>query len=356
MAMEVESASNFDWANDAFVALNHPNAAATSDKWTTFNQSQASSFGIPPSLLTQSTVERYGQVTPPEELSPADHSVCFRQQSPPVERLRNEVSWPVDTQMQALANYHPSPVQASDQEQSPQHSHPSPKRRRTTRAASANQNQAVPVNPARNAPEASPQPVKRKRGRPKSQPQPSVEAYDPDGFPFQVSSARQTHLEKNRVAAHKCRQRKKEYINSLETRAREFSSRNKQLKENVALLREEVLELKNEVLRHAGCGFWAVDEYLARCAGDLLGIDGRGRTMGFTKSLSQCNNGNTASSPSLSTVTETRELASITPDAKIDREARHESITSQDMIDTPEEWGGLELLKDIDEDMVDEAA
>ena len=39
------------------------------------------------------------------------------------------------------------------------------------------------------------------------------------------------------------------------------------------MLREEVLSLKNEVLRHAGCGFWAVDKYLARYAGDLLGIE-----------------------------------------------------------------------------------
>jgi hypothetical protein len=46
------------------------------------------------------------------------------------------------------------------------------------------------------------------------------------------------------------------------------------LKENAALMRKEILELKNEVLRHAECSFWAVDEYLARCAGDLLGMDG----------------------------------------------------------------------------------
>lgn len=117
----------------------------------------------------------------------------------------------------------------------------------------------------------SPQPPKRKRGRPRSQPQ-MVEACTANGFPFQVSSAHQSHLEKNRVAAHKCRMRKKEYINGLERRAWEYSNKNKLLKENVALLREEVLELKNEVLRHAGCGLWAVEEYLARCVGDLLGI------------------------------------------------------------------------------------
>jgi hypothetical protein len=99
-----------------------------------------------------------------------------------------------------------------------------------------------------------------------------VETYTADGFPFQHSSACHSHLEKNRVAAHKCRQRKKKYMDGLEARAQEFSSENKTLKENVAMLREEVLSLKNEMLRHAGCGFWAVDEYLSRCAGNLLEI------------------------------------------------------------------------------------
>jgi len=99
-----------------------------------------------------------------------------------------------------------------------------------------------------------------------------VKACTAGGFLFQVPSARQSYLEKNRVAAHKCRMRKKDYINGLEGRAREYSNKNKLLKEKVALLREEVLELKNEVLQHARCGFWVIEEYLARCAGDLLSI------------------------------------------------------------------------------------
>jgi hypothetical protein len=159
-----------------------------------------------------------------------------------------------------------------------------------------------------------------------------IEAYTADGYPFQVSSARQTHLEKNRVAAHKCRQRKKEYINGLEGRAREFSNKNKMLKENVALLREEVLTLKNEVLRHAGCGFWAVDEYLARCAGDLLGMDAPG--MGARKSASQYSR---TESPAMST-------------GHIQR-PREASIMSMSSSASPD-FGGLELLKDFtDEDM-----
>jgi hypothetical protein len=39
------------------------------------------------------------------------------------------------------------------------------------------------------------------------------------------------------------------------------------------MLREQVLNLKNEVLRHAGCGSWAIDKYVERCAGNLLGVE-----------------------------------------------------------------------------------
>jgi hypothetical protein len=63
--------------------------------------------------------------------------------------------------------------------------------------------------------------------------------------------------------------KKNEYTNELEDRAREHTAKNKVLWENVMMLREELLELKNEALRHVGCGFWAVNAYPARCA-DVL--------------------------------------------------------------------------------------
>ena len=251
-----------DWAHSTYVALNH--SVPSDQKWPAFASGSQPSFTIPPSVLSQASIERYGQVTPPEDSSPTSSTSSAREDSIPVEQLKNESLWPqrqVDQHKQQQQQK--SPLEAS---------RPLAKRRRTSRQTAANANQ-VDSTPAQ-APDAAanPQPPKRKRGRPKSQPQ-MVEAYTADGFPFQVSSARQSHLEKNRVAAHKCRQRKKEYIGTLETRAREFSAKNKALKENVAMLRDEVLSLKNEVLRHAGCGFWAVDEYLARCAGDLLGME-----------------------------------------------------------------------------------
>lgn len=322
--MEIETPHSFGWANDAFVALHDPNSKQSQSNWP-YSSSESTrnpAFTIPPSLLTHATIERYGQVTPPEEQSPADSRRDLRDGSIPVEQLRNETFWPEPQSLSKLTHASPSEEQQE----------PSPKRRRTSRQASANQPQPSQPTPL-DVSDANPQPPKRKRGRPKSQPQ-MVEAFTADGFPFQVSSARQSHLEKNRVAAHKCRQRKKEYINGLEGRARDFSTKNKMLKESVAMLREEVLGLKNEVLRHAGCGFWAVDEYLARCAGDLLGMEAP------TTNISASRH-NSSHSLSMSTNQLTGQES---------RGERAESIISDDSDD----FGGLELLKDFDDDDMDE--
>ncbi|KAF2732640.1 hypothetical protein EJ04DRAFT_306583 [Polyplosphaeria fusca] len=328
--MEVISTQPFDWAHDTFVALNEN----PTEKWASFN-AQQSPFAVPPNLLTHSSVERYGQITPPEDkLSPADdvrRDSGYREGSIPVEHLHNEMPWPVERSLQPLQDFNDAHEQPSGPNTS------ALKRRRSSKdRATANHTAPAPHSPRDQnaaATNKAPQP-KRKRGRPKAQPQ-TVEAFTQDGVPVQVTSARQNHLEKNRVAAHKCRQRKKVYIDSLELRARDFSSKNKILKENVALLREEVLGLKNEVLRHAGCGFWAVDEYLARCAGDLLGLDSHGQKL------------NTTHSPTFAPT-----------DMSLfeqERESSMDAPLNQDMT-SPEEddYGGLELLRDFDGDDDDE--
>jgi len=340
--MEVDTQNNqFNWANDTFAALNDH---VSSEKWLGYSNAPAfaqSGFTIPPSLLSHGSIERFGQVTPPEELSPADpRRDSARESSIPLEELKNEALFP-DHQLQALQNYEP-------QQQSSPHDSPvqdaserSSKRRRTTKPSASHVHESSPTKSASSQSQqddANPQPPKRKRGRPKSQPQ-MVEAYTADGFPFQVSSARQSHLEKNRVAAHKCRMRKKDYINGLEDRARIFTTKNKALKENVAMLREEVLGLKNEVLRHAGCGFWAVDEYLARCAGDLLGMKPPAGTPG---------SGSMQQTPTLATTT-------LQPDA-MHRASSSASLPSSGNSDSPDhdDYGGFDMLEDMDMDDMDE--
>lgn len=339
--MELDQAAHpFDWANDTYMALSDP-ACTSPEKWAAMSQPQPSmppsAFTFPSTLLTESSIERFGQITPPADLSSSDqhreHDKPEREGSISVEQLHSELSWPGAQDIQALADYQPSPKDQPHQSlPSPTELSPkerAPKRRRTSKQSETNQS---PPEPApQHTTETPAQPQKRKRGRPKSQPQ---MAYTADGFPFQVSSTRQSHLEKNRVAAHKCRQRKKEYINGLEGRAREYSAKNKALKDNVAMLREEVLSLKNEVLRHAGCGFWAVDEYLARCAGDLLGVD---RPLGTSSNQRQSAH---SKSPDLGSLDNTR----------LHREDSIASLPSQVSMDSMDDhYTGFDLLEDIDD-------
>lgn len=355
--MDIDSSHPFDWAQDTYLALNDSDYPTTQEKWAAGlsqppHSLTPSAFSFSPALLQEATVERYGQITPPEDLSPAEprRDSATRETSIPVDQLRREVSWPgPHNSLQALVDYQPAQEQDSNQtdnhpEEIRSHLSSPPanaaKRRRTSKQATTNHAHTTPASHQTSSTTTTttvaddldnPQPPKRKRGRPKSQPQ-MVEAFTAEGYPIQVSSARQSHLEKNRVAAHKCRQRKKEYINGLEGRAREYSSRNKALKDNVAMLREEVLTLKNEVLRHAGCGFWAVDEYLARCAGDLLGME-RPRMTPQASALSM-----STKSPTCTTMDPTNTHRASSTDSSIDS-----------LSPSMDDFAGFDLLEDIDE-------
>lgn len=96
------------------------------------------------------------------------------------------------------------------------------------------------------------------------------------------------------------------------------------------MLREEVLSLKNEVLRHAGCGFWAVDEYLAQCAGDLLGMDGNANSMRQQQQQQQ----------------KEREVEQRRMSSSV--ESMAEDSPGADMDE--DDYAGLDFLNDIEED------
>ncbi|KNG79942.1 putative bZIP transcription factor (Atf21) [Aspergillus nomiae NRRL 13137] len=82
--------------------------------------------------------------------------------------------------------------------------------------------------------------------------------------PRQERAKREKFLERNRLAASKCRQKKKEHTKHLEIRYREVSSRKSELEAEIEHLRGEVLNLKNEMLRHAQCGDEAIKLHLAQ--------------------------------------------------------------------------------------------
>ena len=75
---------------------------------------------------------------------------------------------------------------------------------------------------------------------------------------------RERFLERNRLAASKCRQKKKENTQQLELRYKEQSDKKELLVTEIARLRSEILGLKNEVLRHAQCGDEPIKLHLAQ--------------------------------------------------------------------------------------------
>ncbi|RUP48047.1 hypothetical protein BC936DRAFT_145022, partial [Jimgerdemannia flammicorona] len=73
---------------------------------------------------------------------------------------------------------------------------------------------------------------------------------------------RRRFLERNRMAASKCRQKKKAWMQELESRSDEITNRNKALHMLVANLKEEVLMLKDQLLAHRGCGCNVIQQYV----------------------------------------------------------------------------------------------
>ncbi|KAL1976018.1 hypothetical protein VTN31DRAFT_4410 [Thermomyces dupontii] len=83
---------------------------------------------------------------------------------------------------------------------------------------------------------------------------------DPD--PEQLK--RERFLERNRLAASKCRQKKKEHTMQLESKFKEQSDKRDELNAEISALRGQILALKNEVLKHAQCGDEPIKLHLAQ--------------------------------------------------------------------------------------------
>ncbi|KAI0513309.1 hypothetical protein F5B22DRAFT_637244 [Xylaria bambusicola] len=77
--------------------------------------------------------------------------------------------------------------------------------------------------------------------------------------------------ERNRVAARKCRQKAKQNIVGLQRRERDLSQQNTVLLSHVGNLREEILDLKNEILRHSECNSSVIQNYIANAARRQMG-------------------------------------------------------------------------------------
>ncbi|KAL0264070.1 hypothetical protein SLS55_000014 [Diplodia seriata] len=90
------------------------------------------------------------------------------------------------------------------------------------------------------------------------------------------TARRELSLAKNRVAAKKCREKKRDWTTELQERHGELLARNKRLRGELAGLNDAVFELKELVLRHASCGFKPIDKFVRREAGRAVRPAGRG--------------------------------------------------------------------------------
>ncbi|GKZ27019.1 hypothetical protein AbraIFM66951_004107 [Aspergillus brasiliensis] len=80
---------------------------------------------------------------------------------------------------------------------------------------------------------------------------------------------RERFLERNRVAANKCRKKKKEHAKQLECRCEAVSREKMLLESQVDHLRGEILSLRNELLRHSHCGDARIKCHLAKMVKQL---------------------------------------------------------------------------------------
>ncbi|KAF7168325.1 hypothetical protein CNMCM6106_003584 [Aspergillus hiratsukae] len=75
---------------------------------------------------------------------------------------------------------------------------------------------------------------------------------------------RQRYLHKNRVAATKCRSKKKQYIQQLQSRFENLSHAKRELQFQVQSLRDGLISLKEELVRHARCGDGPITSYIEK--------------------------------------------------------------------------------------------
>ncbi|KAJ3101763.1 hypothetical protein HDU96_009865 [Phlyctochytrium bullatum] len=73
------------------------------------------------------------------------------------------------------------------------------------------------------------------------------------GEEFDEEDKRRQFLERNRQAAYKCRQKKKQWLTELQTKVESMTGENERLRDAASRLREEVLGLKAMLLAHRDC-------------------------------------------------------------------------------------------------------
>ncbi|KAL5121561.1 Transcription factor [Pleosporales sp. CAS-2024a] len=94
-----------------------------------------------------------------------------------------------------------------------------------------------------------------------------------DGRKMTDEEKRKNFLERNRVAALKCRQRKKQWLANLQAKVELFSTENDALSATVTQLREEIVNLKTLLLAHKDCPVSQAQGLHGAAMNNFLGSD-----------------------------------------------------------------------------------
>ncbi|KAF7510975.1 hypothetical protein GJ744_005521 [Endocarpon pusillum] len=128
--------------------------------------------------------------------------------------------------------------------------------------------------------------LRRPRGRPPLHPSPTTSQNLQDGSTLKrtwkgnnaqcsPSELREQHLQRNRVAASKYRQKHKSWSDALAERCQAEAKKREFLQDLTRSLREEVLSLKEQAMYQSGCDCMIMKLYLGRQTVDLLGLPDR---------------------------------------------------------------------------------
>ncbi|KAK6533558.1 hypothetical protein TWF694_002496 [Orbilia ellipsospora] len=116
----------------------------------------------------------------------------------------------------------------------------------------------------------NPAPIKAGRKRKSSA---MIDEDDEDDGNLNETDKRARFLERNRIAASKCRKKKKIMNQRLEDKSRLLVQQNRFLSATLAKLRSDVLRLKQMVLTHHGCGNAPIEQYLQQESEKYLAAD-----------------------------------------------------------------------------------
>jgi hypothetical protein len=262
--MEVVTQRHLEWTDHTSSALSDPSASQWHNEWNAFRSPTEQTLDVFPHSLNDDSfgmIEHFNhnEQSPPKKL----RGSFVRDTSIPVEHLLHEALWP---DQQQSSGFHPERRPSLPRQEI---SLPTLGDAQTEKEALHDMTE---LNVSRSQAGVNPGNVKRKRGRPRLHPSPS-DLNSTDTCYENLSESRIMQLEKNRLAAEKCRQKRKVYTAGLSADVSILATKNETLKAEVVALREDLLNLKNEILGHARCGSSIIDGYIAKSAGSQLNTE-----------------------------------------------------------------------------------